>query len=274
MKILLYFLVIFIFSCSNPKNLLESGIKNEQEGNYEEAERKYLTIVVKFPQSEYAPEAKYRLGLIYKDIIKNYQQANMWFSEIIKNHKETKFYKLAEVGILESPDYLGALDNNKIILGDVESGGKNMKMMIEFKKIDFDLYSYKCKLYAGEKLVRQEDRFYLKTGQEIREYSVNPKTSKEKDLRYTLILKLPVEVGNKWKTSKENREVTYTIVATDLTVKFKNKIFSNCIKILESYKGQQGIRYLYYASNKGLIKITTSSLRNPQQEFPVLEFIE
>lgn len=273
MKKCLIYIFLFFIGCSNPKSLIESAKKDEQKGLYSKAEQKYLTVVVKFSQSPQLPEAKYRLGLIYKDILKDYIQANMWFSDIIRNHRETEFYKLAEVGLLESPDYVGALDGNLVVLGDKESGGKNMRITYEFKKVEFDLYSVVCKLFAGEKLVRQENKFYLKTLGEIREYSVNPKTHKG-DLKYTLIFKLPVEVGNRWTTRKEEKEVIYNIVGTGLTVKLKSKSFENCIKISENYKGETGIRYLYYAPNKGCIKVATSSLKNPQQEFTVLELVD
>lgn len=266
-------ILLFFVGCSNPNNLLESGKKYEQIGLYNKAEQKYLTVVVNFPKSPQVPEAKYRLGLLYKDVMKDYVQASMWFSDILKNHKETEFYKLADVCLLESPDYVGALDGNLVVLGDKESGGKNMKITYEFKKIDFDLYSVIFRLFAGEKLIRQERKFYLKTNGEIREYNINPKTQK-KDLKYTLIFKLPVEKGRRWTTKKEDKETVYTIVDTGLTVRLKNKIFENCIKISENYKGETGIRYLYYAPNKGCIKIATSSLRNPQEEFTVLELIE
>ncbi|MEN3013586.1 MAG: hypothetical protein ABDH23_03095 [Endomicrobiia bacterium] len=269
-----YIFLFLIFSCSSPDRLLKSAIEDEKKNRYDKAEQKYLTLIVKFPHSRDVVEAKYRLGLIYKDIMKDYAQAIMWFSDIIKNHQDSEFYKPAEVGILESPDYIGALDNNSVILGDVETGGKNMKIVNEFDKIDFDLYKCICKLYAGEKLVRQEIKFYLKTSQEIREYDVNPKMSKEKNLKYSIVFRLPVEAGTKWVTKKEDKEVIYTIVAKDIRVKLKNHEFNNCVKILETYKGQEGIRYLYYAAGKGCIKIATSSVKKPNQEFSVLELIE
>ncbi|MCX7716685.1 MAG: hypothetical protein N2Z73_04640 [Endomicrobia bacterium] len=272
MKNFFIFLLLILFSCSTPESLLRQAIKDEQKQNYEAAEEKYLTIVVKHSLSKYVPEAKYRLGLIYKDIKKDYIQSRMWFSDIIVNHRDSEFYRLAEIGVLESPDYLGIIDENKVILGDIESSGKNMKMVTKFKKLEIDLYRCNCELYAGEKLVRKEDKFYLKTGKEIREYTSNPKM--EKGLKYTLVFKLPVEIGNEWETQKENKPVSYTIVANRLSVKCKKIEFHDCIKIMESYKGETGIRYLYYAPNKGCIKITTSSLKNPRQEFPVLEFIE
>lgn len=265
--------LIFIFCCSNPKSLIKNAIKDEQDKNYDSAEQKYLTIVLKYPRSDYAAEAKYRLGLLYKDFKKDYIQARMWFLQVVNYYQESEFVKFAKVGILESPDYIGTIDGNIVVLGDVESHGKNMRSVFEFKKIDFDLYQCNCKLYAGEKLVRQEIRFYLKIENEIREYSENPKVGK-KELKYTIVYKDPPDIGNNWSTIKENRDVSYTITDTGLKLKFQKTEFENCIKVLESYKGEQGIRYLYYAPDKGCVKITTSSLKNPKQEFTVLELVE
>lgn len=273
MKPVLFFLtIILFFSCTNPKTLLRQALNNEQKGNYDVAEQKYLTIIVKYPTSEYVVEAKYRLGLLYKDIEQDYVQARMWFSDIIKNYPDSEFYRLAEIGFLESPDYIGALDKNKVILGDVESAGRNMKIVTTFNKIETDLYNCVCELYAGDKLVRREIKFYLKTGKEVREYMSNPKTGGKS--KYTVVFKLPAEVGNEWNTEKENKKVTYTVVESGLKLKTKKFEFDNCIKIMESFAGETGIRYLYYAPNKGCVKITTSSLKNPKQEFTVLELIE
>lgn len=273
MKSVLFFLTtILFFSCSNPKSLLYQALKNEKKGNYDVAEQKYLTIVVKYPSSEYVIEAKYRLGMIYKDIRQDYVQARMWFSDIIKNYPDSEFYKLAEIGLLESPDYIGVVDNNKIVLGDIESFGKNMKMVTEFKKIETDLYRCNCELYAGNNLVRRETKFYLKTGREIREYMSDPKTMDK--TKYTVVFRLPAEIGTEWTTQKENRQVTYTITETGVKIKTKKGEFENCIKIMESFTNETGIRYLYYAPNKGCVKITTSSLKNPKQEFTVLELVE
>lgn len=272
--IIFLFPILVVFNCSNPKSLIKNALKDEQNKNYDSAEQKYLTIIVKYPKSDYVVEAKYRLGLIYKDVKKDYFQARMWFSQVVNHHQESEFAKFAKVGILESPDYIGAIDGNVIILGDIESGGKNMKSVFEFKKLDFDLYKCSCKLYAAETLVRKEEKFYLKTENEIREYFENPKSSQKKDLKYTIIYKDPQEVGKSWRTFKENKEVSYTIVETSLRLKFTKTEFENCIKILERYKNETGIRYLYYAPNKGCVKITTSSIKNPDKEYVVLELVE
>ncbi len=273
-KYFIIFLVSMIVNCSNPKSLIENALKDEKNERYDSAQQKYLTIIVKYPKSDFVLEAKYRLGLIYKDVKKDYFQARMWFSQVVNYHQESEFVKFAKVGILESPDYVGAIDGNVIILGDIESRGKNMKSVFEFKKLDFDLYRCGCKLYAGEKLVREEERFYLKTEDEIREYFENPKNSTKKDLKYTIIYKTPSEIGNSWSTIKENKEVSYKIVDTSLRLKFAKKEFENCIKVLERYKNETGIRYLYYAPNKGCVRITTSSTKNPDKEFTVLELVE
>jgi len=270
-RLLTIIFFLFLLGCSNPKSLIKKALENEKNQKYDIAEKNYLTVIIKYPKSDYVAEAKYRLGLLYKDVKKDYLQARMWFSQVVNQHKESEFAEFAEVGVLESPDYSGALDNNKVVLGDVDSLGKNMKIVSEFKKLDYDLYESNLKLYAGEKLVRQEKRFYLKKSGEIREYSENPKISGSKS--FTVLLKQPIEVGNRWVTTKENKEVLYKIVETNLKVKLKKFEFENCIKVLEEYKGEPGVKYLYYAPNKGCIKITTSSL-NSKQEYPVLELVE
>jgi len=146
---------------------MKKALKNEKNQRYDIAEKNYLTIIIKYPTSDYVAEAKYRLGLLYKDVKKDYLQARMWFSQVVNQHKDTEFIKLAEVGILESPDYSGALDNNRVVLGDVDSLGRNMKIVTEFKKLDCDLYECNLKLFAGEILVKQEKRYYLKKGNEV-----------------------------------------------------------------------------------------------------------
>ncbi len=271
---LLTIIFFLLLGCSNPKSLIKKALENEKNQKYDVSEQNYLKVIIKYSTSEYVAEAKYRLGLLYKDVKKDYLQARIWFAQVVNQHKETDFAKLSDVAILESPDYLGALDHNKVVLGDVDTFGKNMKVVSEFKKLDYDLYECNFKLYAGEQLVRQEKRYYFKKSGEIREYSENPKISKTKNLSFTILLKQPIEVGNQWMTIKENKEVLYKIVETNLKVKLKKFEFEDCIKVLEEYKGVPGVKYLYYAPNKGCIKITTSSLKDLKQEYPVLELVE
>ncbi len=260
------------FSCTNPKMLLKTAIKDEKKQKYDSAEQKYLTIIIKYNDSKYVPEAKYRLAVIYKDIKKDYLQAQMWFSDIINRHKDSDFYKLACVGLLESPDYVGAVDGNRVVLGDVESDGENMKIISEYKKIDYDLYQVKTKIYAGNNLVKQEQRFYYKVDTEIREYLVDPK--KDPSAAYTVILKLPIKIGTKWETQKANKLVMCSIIEDSISLKFKNKEFEKCIKVMEQQKGEKGIRFLYYAPNKGCVKITTATIDYFKKEYPVVELIE
>ncbi len=270
--ILLSFVFLTFFSCTNPKSLLKSALKDEQKNKYDSAEQKYLTIIIKYDSSEFVPEAKYRLGLLYKDVKKDYTQAQMWFLDIINRHRDSEFCKLAYVGLLESPDYIGAIDGNKVILGDVESSGKNMQIITEYKKLDYDLYQANVKLYAGKSLIKQEEKFYYKVGNEIREYLVSP--LKNPSARYTVVLKYPSKVATKWETEKEKKVVQYLIVEDSLVLKFRDKEFKNCIKVKEQVKGEKGVRFLYYAPNKGCVKITTTTIDNLTKEFPTMELVE
>jgi hypothetical protein len=267
-------LLFLIYSCApSPQRLLKQAIKDEQRQNYSSAEQKYLTIIVKYSTSDVVPEAKYRLGLLYKDIFKDYTQAQLWFSKIVNEHKDSQFYRLAQIGILESPDYLGIIDGNKVVLGDIESLGKNMQFVTEYKKLDFDLYTATTKLYAGERIIRQYTKFYYKDGDMIKESDVNLKTNKTD--KYTIVFKLPIQKNNSWTTEKEGKTVVYTIVDTSLTVKTKKGYsFENCIKVMEQNKGEKGVRFLYYAPNKGCVKISTTNISELYKEYTTMELVE
>ena len=273
-NLIFLFTFLVLYSCTpSSDRLLKQALKDEQKQNYSSAEQKYLTIIVKYSTSDVVPEAKYRLGMLYKDIFKDYYQAQLWFSKIVDEHKDSKFYKLAQVGLLESPDYLGIIDGNKITLGDIESLGKNMRFVVEYKKLDVDLYIGSTKLYAAERIIRQYTKFYYKDGNEIKESDVNLKT--EKTDKYTIILKLPIQKNNSWSTEKENKIVIYKVFDTNLRLKTKKGfIFENCIKIMEQNKGEKGVRFLYYAPNKGCVKITTTNISELYKEYTTMEVIE
>lgn len=267
----LFLFLFFLLGCSSPKMLLESAKKDEQNQRYDKAEQKYFTVVIKHSDTIYAVEARYRLALLYKDIKKDYLQAQMWFNEIIARHPGSEYAKLAEVGILESPDYTGVLDGNVIVLGDVESYGKNMKLTAEFTKLEYNLYIGRYKLFAGDRLVRQYEKYYLKQSGEVREYDANPQKAMIKN--YSIIMKLPIKSNVSWTTIKDNKEVVYTIVATGLQLKLRDKTFDDCIKVREYVKGERGVRFIYYAANKGCVKMTTGLL-DGTKEFPVVESIQ
>lgn len=265
---IIYIIIVCIifFSCNSPKNLLNQAKKYEKQKNYDAAEKNYLNLIIKYPKEALVAEAMYNLGNIYKDIRKDYSQSQLWFSQIITKFPESEYKKLAQVAILESPDYFGLVDGNTIILGDVESLGKNMKIKTTVKKLDYNLYLTEQKLFAGKKLVRVEKKFYLKTDNEIREFVTDPRTISKKET-YTVVLKYPYKNGVGWSTKKDNKNVSYTIVGTDLSVKIDEKSFDRCIKIMEKFDNTAGVKYLYYAPNIGCIKIATASSERLNKEY-------
>jgi tetratricopeptide (TPR) repeat protein len=273
LSVLLIGVIFFIlFFSNNPRNLLNRAKKFEKQKSYDKAEKIYLSLVIKYPQENFVAEAMYNLGNIYKDIKKDYSQSRMWFSQVITKFPTSDYAKFSYVSILESPDYLGLLDGNMTVLGDIESFGKNMKIKTEIKKLDYNLYLSNQNLFAGEKFVREEKRYYLKTNNEIREYLVDPRNIVGQEV-YTVVLKYHYNQGMSWTTKKDNKNVTYTIVATDLNLKIREKNFDGCIKVMEKIDGAYGVKYLYYAPNVGCIKITTATLENLSKEHVTVEII-
>ncbi len=272
MKNLSLMLITLTFLCCcipTAEKIIKDAYRYEQQNKFELAEQQYIKIIVKYPRSKFSAEAMYRIGLIYKDIKKDFTQATFWFNQLISRYPDNKFVPMAQVAIMESPDYTGAIDGNLLLLGDVETSGKNMRIKTLFQKLDYNLYLSISTLFAGEKFVREEKTYYLKSNDEIRVYYRDPRISTTQ-LDFTTILKYPLEVGNSWNTYKEKKSVTYTIVAKDLEVKIGNTKYNNCIKLLETYKNTTGIKYIYYAPNIGCIKITTSTKDNPHKEFPTV----
>ncbi len=266
----LVFITLFIItSCIGPDGILKKAIQYEQKQKYELAEQQYLKLILKFPNHELTAEAMYRLGLIYKNVKQDFVQSQMWFKQVVNKFPNSKYKELAEIGLIESPDYSGVLDGNKVILGDSETQGRNMLLIAEYKKLDYNLYVGHLHLYAGKKFVREEKKYYLKIGTEIREYPQLPKEG----IPYVVILKLPYRKNNVWKTYKEGKTVFYKIVADEIQVTITGKTFNNCIKVVEQYEGSTGIKNIYYAPNVGCIRITTGSIAQPDKEYPVSEFV-
>lgn len=261
----LIILVIIFLSCTDPKNILSKAKKYQVQNKYDNAERLYLRLIIKYPTDDLAAEAMYNLGLIYKDVKKDYPQSKLWFSQIITKFPYSDFKDLAQVGMLDSPDYFGLNENNTLLLGDPETGGKNMRIKNKISKLDYNLFLLEQTLFAGEKVVRVEKRYYLKTGTEIREFLADP--TKNKNAIYSVVLKLPYEKNNFWQTKKDGKNVTYTIVEDNVKIKIKDKEFVNCIKVMEQVENSVGIKYLYYAPNVGCVKITTTTILQKDKEY-------
>jgi hypothetical protein len=271
--VIILFISITFFSCNNAKNLLERAKRYEKQKNYDAAERSYLSLIIKYPKEEIVAEAMYNLGNIYKDIRKDYSQSQIWFSQVITKFPNSEYAKFSKVSILEAPDYLGLLDGNVTVLGDTDSFGKNMLIKTTVQKLDYNLYLVEQNLFAGEKFVRKEKKFYLKTDNEIREFSVDPRTSSSEGKFYTTVLQYPYKKGVSWTTIKDNKKVVYTIVDIGLTIEINKKKFSECIKIMEKFENAIGVKYLYYAPNVGCIRITTASSERSEKEFVSVEAI-
>ena len=66
----------------------------------------------------------------------------------------------------------------------------------------------------------------------------------------TIIIKLPIEAGNKW-VSEEN---SYEIIDINASVTVPAGTFQDCITVKEIYKDKTAYRNYYYKKNVGLVK--------------------
>ncbi|MDD2481465.1 MAG: hypothetical protein PHF82_04940, partial [Lutispora sp.] len=66
----------------------------------------------------------------------------------------------------------------------------------------------------------------------------------------TVIIKLPIEVGNKW-ISEEN---SYEIIDINASVTVPAGTFEDCIIVKEIYKDKTAYRNYYYKKEVGLVK--------------------
>lgn len=273
--LLLVVLLVSIFSCDTPQAVLSRGKKFLKEKRFENAEKEFLSVVIKWPSDKNCAEAMFELGNICKEIKKDYNQSVLWYSQVVKKFPATEFAKVAEVKILESPDYLGLIDKNRVILGDSETKGRNMRLETRVEKLDYNLYLMQSDLFAGDKFVRTEKKYYLKKNGEIREFNVNPSEIKnESKVESKIVLKYPFVSGNVWKTYFAGKSFVLKIVEDNITMNIADKKFDKCIKVMEKIEDSVGVKYFYYAADVGCIKITTASNEESKKEYTSVELVK
>jgi outer membrane protein assembly factor BamD (BamD/ComL family) len=72
------------------EGLIEKGKRLEDEEKFSEAIKSYEKLVKLYPKSEYAPEALYRVGIVYTNQLQDFNSAISSYRRVIADYPETK----------------------------------------------------------------------------------------------------------------------------------------------------------------------------------------
>ena len=135
-------------------NLIESWkpltISNNitSEDNYSEIISAYLELIKDYPHNQIGTEAKFRLGKIYLNNLRNLQKAKKIFIEIIKNSNDRTFvnlskFELSKISIVnknlpKADDYLHQLINDSRVKKELKTNAKFLLAKIKTWESKFD----------------------------------------------------------------------------------------------------------------------------------------
>jgi tetratricopeptide (TPR) repeat protein len=236
-------------------NKFNNAEKLEKNKYYVQAAVQYKAIGEKYPDSRYVPEALYRAARIYQEELKIYPEARKLYAELIyKFPDDSAVVGRAKIGIFDSPDYFPLREGYITVEGDSETGGRNMRVEQYYSVISTNVCSVEKRYYAGSRLASSIKKIYAKVNYELREL---PAPDSE---RYAVILSFPFDNMKSWKTSKDNRNLSMTIVDNDATVEVRSGRFTGCLKVREEDPQlPEACRYEYYAPGVGHVLTTTGS---------------
>lgn len=248
---ILYFLTLM--GCGDSE--FRSAKKAEKLGRYVSAIEEYEKFVRKDPAHLKSAEALFRIGEIYRAILKDYARARLYFGKVSEQYKQSPWAKQAEIGYMNSPDYFPLVPELKRRMGDSASGGSHMQMEENFFPIKESPLRLKMerRIYAGKTLVGKKEYIYEKKDRELREFSPGNE-------QYAVILRYPPEQNLKWETLREGKRIAYFIESDNATIEIKAGIFTDCLKVRSQFAdSKHSWRYDYYAPEAGLILMSVAT---------------
>ena len=86
--------LIIVFGCGErmtKEQLFALADKYEREENYTEAVKTYKKIVDKYPDSEQADQAQYKIALVYSNNLNDFHKSIEAHSQLIENYPQSKY---------------------------------------------------------------------------------------------------------------------------------------------------------------------------------------
>jgi hypothetical protein len=245
---------LLLNGCANPERLFNKAKKLEGKGFFVEAGINYDQLAKKFPQAALAPEALYRIGLIYQKKLKLFTYSNKYYLSIINNYPASQpWVALAGQGLLTSPNYFPMQAGNFWIEGDSDTGGVNMRAEWNCSQISAGVWSISRRISAGSHFVKELKQYYRIKGSQLYQFA------QLNDEGGVIILSYPFEKGRAWRTVNDGKWMEYKVEATDERVAVKAGSFPGCLKIGERNLAFPGsVKYNYYAPGAGWVLTTTA----------------
>lgn len=261
-------LTLCSIACKSPEREFWLANKSEKLGRYPTAISVYENFVQKNPQHARSPEALFRIGEIYRTVIKDFSKARIYYEKVMDAYKSSPWSTQAEQSFMNSPDYFPLAPNLKRTMGDSQSGGTHMRTeeKIESLKDTARRYKIEKKIFAGEQTVSADEHFYEKKDKELREYQPgNP--------AYAVILRYPPVKDLSWESLRHGKRILFSIEADNLSMEVKAGVFLNCLKVKQrSEESKTTWKYDYYAPSVGLILTSAGTEKNETRIIELLSY--
>ena len=261
----LVFALALIQACGNPSDLDEAR-RSERLGRYSTAISQYQDFARENPKDPDSAEALFRVGEIYRAVIRDYARARAIFAQVIELHPESPWSAAAREAAMNSPDYFSFDPPQKRTYGDSQTRGTNMKMVDVLSPDDEDPSRIKVErsIFAGNSLVSKTTVYYEKLDGELRERSGSGSEP-------CVLIRYPPVKGDAWESVRNGKKAAFKVAETAMAVGVGGKTYQDCLKILEKPSGQAGSwRAYYFAPFDGHILTAVETARGENRILEIL----
>lgn len=246
-----------LFAGCTPERQLAHARKLEKKGKFYAAWQAYQEFAANHPQHAGAPEALFHAGWLAQRQLKDCTMADVFYTAVAEKYpKSDPWARLAANQINNCPDYFPLLTGFQWVEGDSETRGKNARIESvcnaspDTRALPSEAGVIVRTYFAGAQKFKTTQLLYKKSQGDVLEFA------NENDPRSKVVLRLPVKVGDHWKTKAMERTFVYDVLADDKTIKVEAGEFNNCVLVRSMVEGVPGATNEYYAPSVG--KVLTS----------------
>ncbi len=244
------FALLLALGCSSPSYSYKKALRFEEHGEWLKALKAYRGIFRESPRDPLACQAHVRAGRIETQRLKDCASALADFASAARDFPKLKGCAAdARAGLMSCPDFFPLEKGLTWTYGDSQSLGRNMRLIVSVEKASGGREAVlRGRLYAGRKLVRDDEVGYEKTDWWLLERLGG---------RRHALLRYPFTSGMSWEDPEGRRRMSYLLVSTAAFVSTHGGAFRGCLKVRVSdlrYPGSWEFRY--YAPFTGLVKTT------------------
>lgn len=242
----------------------DRAAKRERRGAYVDAAERFERFAAKRPAHPRVPEALVRAARIRTYVFQRCPEAKPLLERVAREFPDSPWAEEAKRTLLDCPDYFPIRAGSDWVFVDSQTGGRNMRLVIEVSTASAESAELEGAFFAGARRFQEFRRRYVKEGWAVWE---------EEGRERVPILRYPYHEGQVWTAKRGGRAVEFRVESAAEVVKVRAGTFHGCLRVRESQRGLPAWKYDYYAPGVGRVKTTIGGkgFENPNTELKAVK---